>query len=79
MTKQYQHSDVELRAIADLLEAMRTFDESMAASRSDSIQGSLEIWWMDRVMGRIERADPDDDESEWGYRPDCGSDTEPTE
>jgi hypothetical protein len=67
---QFKHDAKQLRAIADLLEAMNRFDEQMQP-HSVSVQVGPEIWWCDRLMGHIVRQDEDDNEGPWVYRPDA--------
>ena len=65
--EQYQHSPEELRAIADLVDAMNAFERTLNA-HSVTVEGEIGVWWCDRVMGLIER-DDQEDVSNWTYRP----------
>lgn len=65
--EQYQHSPDELRAIAELLDAMNAFERTLNA-HSVTVEGEIGVWWCDRVMGVIER-DDQEDVSNWTYRP----------
>lgn len=65
--EQYQHSPEELRAIADLVDAMNAFERTLNA-QSVTVEGEIGVWWCDRVMGLIER-DDQEDVSNWTYRP----------
>lgn len=68
---QFAHAAEELRAIADILDAMNKLDKV----RTDIGVGvGPEIWWCDRLMGHIVRADEDEDVGEWCYRPARGED-----
>ncbi len=71
--KQFNHETKELRAIADLLEAMNRFDEQMQP-HSLSVQVGPEVWWCDQLMGHVVRANEDDNEGPWVYRPDAYGD-----
>ena len=70
---QFNHETQELRAIADLLEAMNRFDEQMQP-HSLSVQVGPEVWWCDQLMGHVVRANEDDNEGPWVYRPDAYGD-----
>lgn len=65
--EQYQHSTEEMRAIADLVDAMNAFERTLNA-HSVTVEGEIGVWWCDRVMGLIERLDQED-VSNWTYRP----------
>ena len=65
--EQYQHSPEELRAIAELVDAMNAFERTLNAD-SVTVEGEIGVWWYDRVMGVIERDDKED-VSNWTYRP----------
>ena len=70
MAEQYRHTAKELRAIADLLDAMNKFDEDLEPESIAMIHGP-EVFWTDRRMGCIERIDQEDDDvGVWCYRPD---------
>jgi hypothetical protein len=71
--KQFSHNADELRAIANLLDAMNEFDTQMDAIGA-SVQVGPEIWWCDRLMGHIVRQDEDENEGPWVYRPDAYGD-----
>ena len=66
--EQYHHSPDELRAIADLVDAMNAFDKRLTA-HSVTVQVGPEIWWCDRLMGQICRTDEEENEGDWTYRP----------
>jgi len=71
--EQYQHSPQELRAIADLVDAMNAFDKALEVF-SVSVEVGPEIWWCDRLMGHITRTDENENEGDWTYRPARGED-----
>lgn len=66
--EQYQHSPEELRAIAELVDAMNAFDRKLTV-HSVTVQVGPEIWWCDRLMGHIVRTDEEENEGDWTYRP----------
>lgn len=68
---QFNHRAKELRAIADLLDAMNRFDESCQGIK---VQVGPEIWLDGQLMGHIVRANEDDNEGPWVYRPDAYGD-----
>lgn len=73
MSDQYIHSIDELRAIADLIDAMNKFDSALK-NHGVSVQCGPEIWWVDSLMGHIVRSDEDENEGLWHYRPARGED-----
>jgi hypothetical protein len=70
--EQFNHDADELRAIANLLDAMNEFDKQLAPTVS--VQVGPEIWWCGQLMGHIVRANEDDNEGPWRYRPDAYGD-----
>jgi hypothetical protein len=65
--KQFNHDSSELRAIANLLDAMNEFDAQMDAIGA-SVQVGPEIWWCEQLMGHIVRENEADNEGPWVYR-----------
>jgi hypothetical protein len=66
--QQYIHSVEELRAIADLIDAMNKFESAME-SAGLSVACGPEVYWHDRLMGHVVRCDEDSGEGPWCYRP----------
>jgi hypothetical protein len=71
--KQFNHDSSELRAIANLLDAMNEFDAQMEAIGA-SVQVGPKVWWCGQLMGHIVRANEEDNEGPWVYRPDAYGD-----
>ena len=75
--KQFSHNADELRAIANLLDAMNQFDKQLAPKIS--VQVGPEIWWCGQLscgqlMGHVVRDYEDENEGPWVYRPDAYGD-----
>ena len=60
----FQHNAEELKAIGELLAFLEAWPES--TNHADlGIEGKIEVWWTDSLMGVIEG----DCESGWDYHP----------
>ena len=71
MTMQFPHTADELRAIADLLDAMNKLDK---VNTGIGVGYGPEIWWYDRLMGHVVHADEEEGVGEWCYRSAKGDD-----
>lgn len=61
----YQHTEAELRYVADILAALNRVPE---AGSNVGVEGEVEVFWCDRVMGVIGLDDSDNLQS-WVYFP----------
>ena len=56
----------EMRAIADVVDAINKLN---SLNTLIGVVAAPEIWWVDRLIGRIVLLDPSESDSEYGYRP----------
>ena len=61
----YQHTEAELRYVADILAALNKAPDK---GSSVGVEGEMELFWCDRVMGVIGLDDSDNLQS-WVYYP----------
>ena len=76
MTPRYQHTADELREVSKIMDALEAFS---GKDNSIGIFGELEVFWCDRVMGRIMRDQTLEEDGPWVYFPEADPDRTTTD